>query len=399
MAGRQPFRIGRAVNPVPTTETRPELAEPDCRFGTCRQESGEITQMADRKLIYLHIGWEKTGTSSIQSFLGRNTKWLRRHDMMYPKMGTRFVQHLDMYRALASSNPRRIAGMVNGVRDLVQRADERNIIFSHETLHYCNPAMFSCMFDDCDVRVIAYLRRPDLAIISRFVTRIRFGAHPTKSFRKTLRKFGRDVMKFADYYWQLKNFALLFGYENIVLRHFDPKTLYEGNSVSDFMHVLGIENLKGSKWPDARSNPSMDVDQLAFVFELGGLLTNLNQMQLRRHTRTICDVLLDRTTSDPQRSVGRFVSARAKRRILNRFAPSNDLLNREFLGGREMFKPVEDDDDDGESSRYPGLDEERRSRYMSALLKDGRIPKALKKVLRRKCKVEIVREAVTQPAL
>lgn len=272
--------------------------------------------MHDKKTVYLHIGWEKTGTSAIQSFLGRNQSWLRHQGFRYPIMGN-VPQHLVMYNALSSSRPRRIAKTVASIRELVRSTKEPSIIFSHERLHDCNPAMFRDIFKEEDVRIIAYLRRYDYSVISYFSTIIRWGMFSINPRSTLFRRFKEEHLRYFDYYWPLSNFACVFGKESLILRKYGKEDLIGGNSVQDFMCLLGINDLDGSLWPEARSNMSLNMDQLEFIFELAPQFRAIGSEEARQATRRICDILLSKTREDASNSVWKFTSNRIKQRILD----------------------------------------------------------------------------------
>ena len=63
------------------------------------------------KIIYLHIGRHKTGTSSLQNFLYENTEYLERLCFCYPKIGDR-INHADISSAIGSSGGRITASIL-----------------------------------------------------------------------------------------------------------------------------------------------------------------------------------------------------------------------------------------------------------------------------------------------
>jgi len=321
-----------------------------------------------KKIVYLHIGWEKTGSSAIQAFCGRNQKWLSQQGFDYPLFGTA-PQHIALYWELENKQPRRIDRMLRKIQGVIASSPHPAMIFSHESLHLCNPQVLRQIFDGVDIRVIAYIRRPDTAAISHFVTMIRFGYLPASNLLKAIRMYTRQHLTCYDYFWQLESFATVFGRENIIVRLYSRDQLVGGQSVSDFMHILGIDNLTGSSWPQARANLSMDIDQLAFVLRCARLLRNLPTPQIRKFTKNICDAILEKSTKDHNRSVELFVSATLKKRINTFFQPSLDLLYKRFFDDRIIFDPTFQD-----ALEYKIHNPDQLDEFREYLVQAGNIP-------------------------
>ena len=290
-----------------------------------------------RKTVYLHIGWEKTGSSAIQAFCGRNQHWLRERCFDYPMIGTR-PQHITLYYDLKSRHPRRVARIMEEFRSVVESSTQPAMIISHEALHLCNPQMFRELFDGHDVRVIAYIRRPDIAVISHFVTVIRFGYLSACDLSKTIRMYIERYLTDYDYYWQLELFAAVFGRENMIIRPYHPDHLVGGQSVSDFMYLLGIDDLSNSLWPEVSVNPSPDIEQFEFALRCARLLRDLPRVQVQMITKQICDAILAKSKGrEKGHTVDLFVSRKVKDRINTFFEPSMNLLYQRYFNARVVF--------------------------------------------------------------
>ena len=321
------------------------------------------------KRVYLHIGWEKTGSSSIQAFCARNQKWLHKHGVDYPLMGP-IPQHVELYRNLNKNRSSRIQKSVDAIRAEIAKSDLPNIVFSHESLHSCSPAVFRHIFDGHDVKVIAYVRRPDRAVISFFVTMVRFGQLSAGNFFKSLRFFSRTNLGHFEYYWSLAGFAAEFGKENMMVRHYDRSTLVGGQTVSDFLDCLGLDDA-GSKWSEARSNPSLDADQFAFALYFARTIRELPPFRVRKITHSLCYALMAGSTPDRDRPVERFVPASLRRRLLGSYEPSFPLLYREYFGGEEIFA---DPAGAAESQEYGEIPADRLAEFVTIARKAKDIP-------------------------
>lgn len=315
------------------------------------------------KRVYLHIGWEKTGTSAIQVFCARNQGWLHERGFHYPLMGT-LPQHAGLYSDLKRGYASRVNRSCQALRAEIEGCDQESVIFSHESLHSCSPAIFASIFRGCDVRVIAYVRRPDTAMISLFVTLVRFGEIPVDDLHRALRMFfrtspghfGYSWLGHFEYFWALEGFASRFGRDAMEVRHYCPGEMVGGQTVSDFMSLLGIDDLSGARWPDGQANLSLDADQFAIVLAFARSLRGMPGPLVRAHTRRLCDAMIAQGSPDRARSVERFVPVSLRQRLMGYWQDSFADLYDAYFGGRAIFA----DEPGGETYRpYQGMTPER----------------------------------------
>ncbi len=322
------------------------------------------------KRVYLHVGWEKTGSSAIQVFGARNQKWLNKHGIHYPLMGT-LPQHVALYRDLKKGYTSLMRRSRDAIRAQIDACEHDAMIFSHESLHSCSPAMFADIFDGCDVRIIAYTRRPDAAMISFFVTMARFGQMPVHNLHKCIRMFAKSNLGHFDYYWSLRGFVSEFGRDAISVRHYDRNEMVGGQTVSDFMHVLGIDDLSGSKWPEDQANLSLDADQFAIVLGFAKTLKGTPPGKISNLGRLISNAMIHNTSPDRERSVERFVPVSLRKRLLACWQDSFDTLYDEFFDGRRVF---DDDSWIQRTETYAGMSTKRAKELAKIVRKAKVIP-------------------------
>ncbi|MHA7813838.1 MAG: hypothetical protein ACX94C_10645 [Phycisphaerales bacterium] len=288
------------------------------------------------KRVYLHIGWEKTGSSAVQVFCARNQRWLNDRGLHYPLMG-RLPQHIALYLNLKQGYSSLVRRSCDALRAEIERCEQDAMIFSHESLHSCSPAMFAHIFEGCDVRIVAYVRRPDAALISFFVTMARFGEISIHDMFRGIRKYAGERLGHFDYYWGLRGFESEFGRDAITVRHYDRADMVGGQTVSDLMHVIGIDDLDGAMWADDRSNLSMDVDQFAVAMRFARSLRGRPEAEIRAMTHKLCDTLMAQSTPDPSRRVERFVPESLRRRMIRCWQGCYDALYDTYFEGRRLF--------------------------------------------------------------
>jgi hypothetical protein len=328
--------IRKAERPVMIPPQPDETASPNGHTWLSNQAPSHTP---NPKRVFLHIGFEKTGSSAIQAFCSRNREWLNNHDIEYPKIGS-LPQHVSIHFDLASKNPRRIHTLTQKLRRIIDDSPHQNIIFSHESLHLHNPQVFRSIFAGYDTRIIAYLRNPTQASISHFATMVRFGRLPIHDLYRALRQYSKTMLPVFDYYWSLKAYASAFGHENIITRHYDPDSLVSNQSTTDFLHLFDINDLRKSSWPYARANPSLDADQFELVARLARLLKDRPRKTILKTTQRICNEFAKESSPDTDRPFELLVPERLKQKITRYFEPTLPLLYRDFFEHKPIFEPT-----------------------------------------------------------
>jgi len=206
--------------------------------------------------IYLHIGVEKTGTTTLQTALAINRELLLRHGFLYPRAPGPYTHlGLAIYAAKESAVPdlRKSVGLFDRDRYLafleahpVELARELNASGCHTVIlssEHCSSRL-STLNEIAKLRrllrplarqcnVIVYLRQQDELAVSQYSTFVQSGA--TAEFR-----FPSGVAWF-DYLRLLDMWASVFGQDNLVIRIFEPSQMMGGDLFADFFSVIGFD--------------------------------------------------------------------------------------------------------------------------------------------------------------
>jgi hypothetical protein len=232
--------------------------------------------------LYLHIGTEKTGTSSIQNFFHANRERLKRDGVLYPLTpGKRnhtalaaAAQQLDKRGPLRKSLDVRTdqdvlklrATLKEGLREELSAGGYRAVVMSGE---HCS----SRLLEDAEVawlkellapffdemRIVVYLRRQDDYLLSVYSTAVKSGA----TF--TLRLPPQRTMEQRYDYWELlSRWARGFGRERIICRKFERSAMRGGDVVEDFLAAVGLEMKADYERPQS-VNESLDAESLEFL--------------------------------------------------------------------------------------------------------------------------------------
>lgn len=215
----------------------------------------------------LHIGTMKTGTTSIQEALSRNTDVLSRFNYSY--LGP----------------PMRTSAVLGPTLDSL--TDHTNdLIISDEGLwHFADTSRsdtrkLATLLKRYDVTVLIYLRRPDSFLNSWFQQGLKSGTGA-----KTMTQFLNSsfVKSGLDFYKRIKQFEALFGAGSIKLRAYEKSQLQGGDAVLDFLYVVGLPAEEFTL--PQRKNKTPDTDSLLLrslyqrnMSRSAKLLTNLNKL-------------------------------------------------------------------------------------------------------------------------
>jgi len=211
-----------------------------------------------KPVLNLHIGLNKTGSTSLQSFLLHNSEQLRQKGVLYP--GNRRLMLQAGHHRLAASivgtdwqdlldlsgggdDP---AEMLSLVRQEVDKAGCGQVVISSELLSSGQADRVAEVFGGLfsDTRIILYIRNyPDFMesflaqeILAEGLDSETFGKEYSRNFSLGLRGHYRRV---------LDAYSSAFGRENIRLRILEKEQLTGGGICSDFLGLIGIEEVSG----------------------------------------------------------------------------------------------------------------------------------------------------------
>ncbi len=213
----------------------------------------------DSKMLYLHIGTHKTGTTSVQSFLWENREYLRSLGMDYPRVGlsgithARFVNELYFPRreramkALSKSfnwdnSPYRDidrdsrVSVYSELKDYVMNSQCSNFVMSSECFYeWTEPIEFSNRLGKIfeHMYVIIYLR-PQWSWIDAIYNQL----IKDNYFRYTGKISELPQLELLNYYEILDEWGQAFGENNIIVRPFKIGNKF--NVIKDLMEQLKL---------------------------------------------------------------------------------------------------------------------------------------------------------------
>ncbi|HSI50472.1 MAG TPA: hypothetical protein VLA61_19575 [Ideonella sp.] len=295
------------------------------------------------KKLFLHIGVEKTGTTSIQTYLARNRDVLRARGVLYPT-APGAQNHIGL-AVLACNRRQRVQDLLIGLgiesdtdwdayRERLceqlqassAQADVDKIVLSNE--HMSSrlieagelQALREALLPLADeIQVILYARRQDEVILSDYSTQVRSGVcEPFRYLPYYRRKY--------SYYELAKLWAGVFGESAMHCRVFDPQHFVEGNLLTDFMAAIEVP-ADGSFISGSRENESLSARALEYL------------RMLNQHLPAVVDGRANVERGPLAHAVSRIPGERARldgmtaAGILSLFADSNARFAHNYLHG------------------------------------------------------------------
>lgn len=235
------------------------------------------------KTVYIHIGREKTGTTSIQNFLALNFEVLKKRGFMYPikenALYTYWNQHVPIVASLTEKKIFAIGEKnILNKRPLEQlcidinRSNCQNIIISSEYLNSMDKQYIKQLreyFSNYICIIIIYLRRYDEFLLSNAQERMKIGRDNTYY----LERYKNHKQLYS--YELINNWADIFGKDNIRVKVFEKSKFYKNNLYADFLKELGIEIDDTFVIPE-KLNQSMSVEKFQFLNKISKYMCPYN---------------------------------------------------------------------------------------------------------------------------
>ena len=292
----------------------------------------------------IHIGTTKTGSTTIQTFLRKNRRALKKRSIFTPTTRTGGGLHshacLPAATYLFDEWEKRHPRFATGINTVAQqdrlrkklcREIETNCrkddtaIFSCEALCYFShqeveqvKKFLSPLFDD--ITIVLYLRRQPEWLISIYAQRVKKGN--SHSFDNFLNEYPKDE-RLLDYRRLIENWSSIFGKDKIKVRVFDRKEFHNNDLLDDFAHTVGLEMTGLLRTED--TNTSFGSAETEF-------LRLLNKRGRRNLELSLAKMFLPRTGEKAY-----FLNRQEAQRILDQCREGNDWVAREYCGRDKLF--------------------------------------------------------------
>ncbi len=204
------------------------------------------------KRLVLHIGFNKTGSTSIQTDLVLNADALQAQGVLYPNDASapymQRVQHLPLATAMSERRitwmgPKKRATLDQAYPSLhaaLKQQQFETLLLSSESFGGLdmtpqNISWIKDQFADYHTTILAYIRRQDQYFLSRYQQDIKNGG--TNRFEFCAHTKRRQL----DFAHRLAPWRKIFGADRVIVRPFAPALWHEGVLLYDFLSALGLE--------------------------------------------------------------------------------------------------------------------------------------------------------------
>lgn len=295
------------------------------------------------KKVILHIGCEKTGTTSIQNTLAANRETLlKEYRILYPKSLGVTANHTKLAIYALNEDKKRTQFIPKNQTLKVFRENLRTdfleevantpadtIIISAEWLHRLKDddefvRLHSLLTQIANrVEVVLYVRRQDQLALSLYSTSLKAGNYKRFSFPCI------DTQSSLPYYFDFlsiyRKWKSVFGTGNVRIRIFDREKLYQGDVVRDFIHeVIGLNDEVFRYY--AEDNRSLNNRGILVLRFFNFLLDTFKQFVKPEIARRLRDKLAKRFVGTPSLATKEQCSE-----FMEWFKNSNHKLEIEYL--------------------------------------------------------------------
>ena len=223
------------------------------------------------KRVILHIGGEKTGTTTLQLFLARNSQQLQKAGYYYPSDRKKAYfggyAHFPVAACLIKEEvdfiseekrltlPLVLDSLANDIKE-----SDKAVILSCEhfssRLHNREPIVkLRDAIGTEDTNIVCYIREPSDLALASWSTAIRYGCNQV---------FSTDEVTpdnpYFNYLHILDLWSSVFGEQNVCVREFNRRTLIDGDICRDFCELVGIDSQNMA--PQEPANESLDAGKL-----------------------------------------------------------------------------------------------------------------------------------------
>jgi hypothetical protein len=288
--------------------------------------------------LILHIGSNKTGTTSIQKVLMDNYQSLLEEGVLYPRLGTtKLGAHHFLARSLLKqkeklshySSEMEFKDYLKGIKEEISNKNIHTVLISSEALFWAKSVDFAKikeLFDIFkDVRIVSYIRRQDQYIESFYNSRIRVGAIGLGSLEKFAYRI--DV----DYFENFEVWSSLVEQEKISVCMFEKNRFKDGDLIMDFLDKLSI-NSSALKIRKTNLNQSANMYAVK-VLRILNIFPFINQKTRNNickfFEKTFPDVSTDKLKKSTRRS------------LLDKYSESNRKLAEKYCSQSRLFSMVD----------------------------------------------------------
>jgi len=281
-----------------------------------------------KKILYLHIGCGKTGSSAIQVWLANNAKKLAKLGVIYPLTHT---GQLEKY-AITSGNgvPLYNAAKSGAVGSYLepQLAGNNNVLFSTEAFQDLDEneiaeIQTAAKNNEYSIQIIAYVRDVYDMAYSSYLQLIKRNG------------YARTFKEFALSNKTLQQFEVIFKFQkifdNISVFHYDSEK--EIGLEKSFSDAMGIHSLKIPPMEHTKVNRSLTIMESELMRYANGKYTEMTGESSSEFSRLVSDSIIYR---QPEKETQILLDQDALNYLNEKMAPLVEEINRKYFSDSRL---------------------------------------------------------------
>lgn len=233
----------------------------------------------------LHIGTNKTGTSSLQRIFFDNRALLSEYGIAYPTVGIETAAHHNVSRALKGVQLDELGMSENWIEELHAECQGHDIcLLSSENFHTIqHPSNVLPLCPRGRTKVIVYIREHAVYLTSWYQQAIQ-----SRNTSMTLDEFIDHHP--ANHMTMINGWVEAYGQENVIVRHYERDALKERDIVADFLQFLDPEISRHLAKVKIASNPSVSGNLLFFKRVLNVFLSKEESLSIANEFSDMVDL-------------------------------------------------------------------------------------------------------------
>jgi hypothetical protein len=317
--------------------------EPDSRYGygyleTTYKSLQAVTETtSNKKTLFIHIGFPKTGTSAIQKFCVNNYKILKEQfNLYYPDFG-RWVDgsHHKIAFALTENIYEQMKDeqeQIEYLEDLerkIKNSECSNILLSSECFKLYNNANFINKFkDNYNIKIICYLRRQDEYMESCYAQIVK---DITRQEKRTFEKYHKDTSNSLFYSNILDHWEKLTSKDNFIIKVYDKNSFKNGSIIEDFLDIFDL-NISSGNFSFLSQNVNESLSRKTTLYKV-----LVNKILKKQNMRLIkCLQEYSKIELEPQKNL--FLTNEERLKILDTYKDDNSRIIQKYnLTVGELF--------------------------------------------------------------
>lgn len=303
--------------------------------------------------IIIHIGTEKTGTTSIQKCLSENRQVLLEHNIVYPHIGKRGDAHFDLVNAIhpLDNNGRHMEFLPpvtheanffwDKLAEVIEKNKGKTIVLSAEhfssRLRHKGLGFMKAFFEKIKIQpeILVYLRPQDEYIESSYSTQIKSG--DSKEFKVIFSSYRQQPFRY-DYMKLLDLWSEYFGKKSIKVIPYQKDVIGEDIRINILSFIgFNVDKLDELNLSESHLNLKWNNSLLELARLTNAHCKNLKAVE-RKEFFDLFKVIIPSVFPPSADFNSRLMSSEQIIEVREFYKESNDLVAKSYLDNQsELF--------------------------------------------------------------